>query len=589
MVADGYERKLVAILSADVVGYSRLMAADELDTIRRITAYRREIREVVGRHGGRVVDDPGDNVLAEIPTPTDAVRCAVEIQEGSASRNAGVSADRRMELRIGINVGEVTTEAGRIYGAGVNVAARLEALSEPGGICVSDLVHTEVRNKLPLKFRDLGSQSVKNIPEPVRAFGLGFGKDTAAKQVKSRRLIPIPPSAPGQRSLAVLPLVNLSGDPSQDYFADGLTMDLQTALVKISGIHLIGETSTFATRSQPLTMSQLSEELGAEFLVEGGVRRTGDRVRVSAQLVEARSGRRLWGERYDRVLDDHFAVQDEITEEIVTALDVKLVSGESSRIFRKSFKNPQALESYYRGWQLLFGTTRDDIQNAQACFEEAIRHEPGSPLGYALAAWAWWWEAFRLFTPTPEVSLARAEELANRAVELHDCSGLAHLMLAHVHLLRRDYDRALEEADTAVCERPSCEGAFAAKAHILNYMGRSDEAALLARKAIELTPVYPPIYPAILAHAYATSGRLEEAIEAADAVLDEHPDTLDALLIRIGASMGLGQEDDARSSADDVKRYYPGFRLDAFATTQPYIDGAHLDKVIRTLRSAGLE
>ena len=319
------------------------------------------------------------------------------------------------------------------------------------------------------------------------------------------------------------------------------------------------------------------------------MRRSGDRVRISAQLVEARTGRHLWAERYDRVLDDQFAVQDEITEEIVTALDVKLISGESSRVFRKSFKNPRALESYYRGWQLLFGTTRDEIQKAQFCFEEAIRHEPDSPLGYALAAWAWWWEAFRLFTPTPEISLARAEELADRALELGDSSGLAHLMLAHVYLLRRDYDRALREADTAVCDRPSCEGAFAAKAHILSYMGRSDEAAVLARKAIELTPVYPPIYPAILAHAYATSGRYEEAILAAEAVLERHPDTLDALLIRIGCCVALGRDEDARSSAQAVKHIAPGFRLDAFATTQPYIDAAYLETVIDTLRSAGLE
>ena len=393
MADERFERKLAAILSADVVGYSRLMADDELDTIRRITAYRREIRDVVDRHGGRVVDDPGDNVLAEIPTATDAVQCAVEIQELAAAREADVPADRRMELRIGISLGEVTTEDGRIYGGVVNVAARLEALAEPGGICVSGVVHTEVRNKLPFEFRDLGPQSVKNIPEPVHAFGLQVSGKATPAPLPSKRLVPLPPSAPDKRSLAVLPFVNMSGDSSQDYFADGLTMDLQTALVKISGFHLIGEPSTFSTRSQPLSMAQLSAELGADFLVEGGVRRDGDRVRISAQLAEAKTGRRLWGERYDRVLDDQFGVQDEITEEIVTALDVKLVSGESSRVFRKSFKNPQALENYYRGWQLLFGTTRDEIQKAQSCFEEAIRHEPDSPLGYALAAWAWWWES----------------------------------------------------------------------------------------------------------------------------------------------------------------------------------------------------
>jgi adenylate cyclase len=448
-------------------------------------------------------------------------------------------------------------------------------------------VHAQVRNRLDLAFRDLGSRPIKNLPGPVRAFGLRVS--AAAAPAPSRRLVPLPAPGPDKRSLAVLPFMNLSGDPTQDYFADGLTMDLQTALVKISGLHLIGEPSTFATRSRPLSMRQLSSELGADYLVEGGVRRDGDRVRVSAQLVEASTGRRLWAERYDRVLDDHFAVQDEIVEEIVTALDVELVSGESARVFRQSFRNPRALESYYCGWQYLFGTSRREIQKAQRCFEETMRHEPGSPLGYALAAWAWWWEAFRLLTPTPDASLARAEELALRAVELGDCSGLAHLMLAHVYLMRRDYDGALREVDTAVCERPSCEGAFAAKAHILAYMGRSDEAAALALQAIELTPIHPPIYPAILAHAYATSGRYEDAIAAADAVLAQHPKTLDAHLIRIGSCIALGRDEDARSSAESVRRLYPGFRVDAFATTQPYTDPAQLERVVTALRSAGLE
>ena len=587
MASESFERRLVAILSADVVGYSRLMAADDLDTIRRITAYRRLIREAVERHNGRVVDDPGDNVLAELPTASEAVGCAFEIQRESAAKNADIPADRRMELRIGISLGEVTVDSGRIYGAGVNVAARLEGLSDPGGVCVSEVVYSEIRNKLDAPFSDLGPRRLKNIPEPVRVFSWRAGNQE--RRSSSRRLLPLPPSSPDKRSLAVLPFVNMGGDASQDYFADGLTMDLQPALVKISGIHLVGEPSTFATRSEPLTIAQLSSELGADFLLEGGVRRDANRVRISAQLMNAKTGQRIWAERYDRVLDDHFAVQDEITEEIVTALDVKLVSGESARIFRKSFRNPQALEAYYRGWRHLFGTTRADIQQAQHHFEEAIRHEAGSPLGYALAAWAWWWEAFRLFTPTPEVSLARAEELANRAIELEDSSGLAHLMLAHVYLLRRDHDRALREAEVALCDRPTCDGAFAAKAHVLIYMGRSDEAATLARRAIELTPIYPPLYPAILAHAYATSGRYEDAIEAAEIIIEHQPDTLDALLILIGSYTALGRHQDAQRSVEAVRSYYPRFRVDTFASTQPYIDPSQLERVTEALKSAGLE
>jgi adenylate cyclase len=587
MASDGFERRLVAIFSADVVGYSRLMAADDLDTIRRITAYRRLIRASVEQHGGRVVDDPGDNVLAELPTASAAVGCALEIQRESAARNSGIPADRRMDLRIGISLGEVMEDSGRIYGTGVNLAARLEALSDPGGVCISEVVYSAIRSQFDVPFRDLGPRSLKNIPEPVRAFS--WGASVRERPRSSRRLIPLPASAHDQRSLAVLPFVNMSGDAGQDYFADGLTMDLQTALVKISGIHLVGEPSTFATRSEPLTIGQLSSELGVNFLLEGGVRRDGNQVRISAQLMDARTGQRIWAERFDRVLDDHFAVQDEITEEIVTALDVKLLSGESARVFRKSFRNPRALEAYYRGWQRLFGTTRSEIQQAQRHFEEAIQHENDSPLGYALAAWAWWWEAFRSLTPTPEVSLARAEDLANRAIELEDSSGLAHLMLAHVHLMRRDYDVALGVVGVALCDRPSCEGAFAAKAHILNYMGRSDEAADLARRAIEFTPVYPPLYPAILAHAYATSGRYEDAIEAAQIIIEHHPETLDAHLILIGSCAALDRHQEAQASVEAVRSYYPGFRVDTFAATQPYMDPSHLELVTKYLKSAGLE
>jgi len=586
-----YERRLAAIFSADVVGYSRLMAEDELDTIRRLRAHRSEVGTIIDRHGGRVVDDPGDNVLAELSTASDAVSAALELQRVVAARNEDVEPGRRMELRIGIHVGEVTADAHRIYGNGVNIAARLEGLAAPGGICISQVVREQIRSRMAVACDDLGEQEVKNIPEPVRVFAVREAGETQAPlkvdlPVPWRDALPPPPVE--KPTLAVLPFVNLSGDAGQDFFADGLTMDIQTALVKISGLELISEESTFRTRDRSVGLRELGRELRVKHVLQGGVRRDGSRVRVSAQLVETEEGRRIWAERFDHLVHDEFAVQDEITEQVVTALDVKLVSGESARIFRRMLRNPDALERYYQGWQSLFGPTADHVRQAQQHFEEVTRLEPRSPLGFALAAWAHWWEAFRNLTPDTEGPLRRGEKYARQAIELDDATGLPHLMLAHVHLLRREYDEAIAEADRAVLDRPSCEGAFAAKANILNYTGRAAEAVPLAQRAVALSPAYPPIFPAILAASYYGSDCNRDAAAAAAGVLSMDPSNLGSHLLLAASRAALGHRDAARSASEDVCRLSPAFRLDSFASTQPYQDRAELDRLLDHLRQAGL-
>ena len=590
MPEEGFKRKLTAILSGDIVGYSRLMAEDEVATVRTLTMYRAEMTNLVHKYDGRVVDFVGDNMLTEFPSVLIAMECAVQMQHALKKQNAKLTTERRMDFRFGLHLGDVMVDEARIYGDGVNIAARLEGLAEPGGICISDVVYKQVHNKLDLGYVDLGERRVKNIPEPVRAYRIvdthAIPTSNLSKASSSGKAML---SLPDRPSLAVLPFVNLSTDPEQDYFGDGLTMDIMTALVKISGLFLISEGSTFKFKSKNVTVRELGRQLGVRHVLEGGVRKAGDRVRITSRLVEAKSGRHIWAERFDRTLDDLFAVQDEITEEIVTALDVKLVSGEAIRMIRKTLRNPAALESYYRGWQALFGPTKEDVNEAQRQFEKTTRLEPESSVGYALGAWAYWWEAFRGFSDEYSRTLDKATRLAQEALNREDTTGLPHLMMAEVHLLKREYDQAIDEAELAILDRPSCTGAYGVKANILNYLGRSTEAIKLAKSAIRLTPVHFSLYPAILASAYYGSHRNEEAIAVSKEVLKRDSDNLDALLVLAGAKAAMSHIEEAHRVAQEILRVNPEFSLEEYAQSQPYKEPQNLDRVITMLRKSGLK
>jgi adenylate cyclase len=583
------EHRLKAILSADAVGYSSLMAKDEVATVRTLTAFRSEMTDLVSLHKGRVVDFVGDNMLAEFQSIIDAVGSALEIQEALKYANARLSLDHRMYFRIGIHLGDVMIDGERIYGDGVNVAARLEGLAEPGEICVSEMIFRQVHHKLQVEHVDLGEVSVKNIPDPIRAYRL---KSTSADLPE--KIEPIAShhktqqSLPEQPSLAVLPFVNLTTDSLQDYFSTGLTMDIITALIKIHGLFLISDTSVFAYKDKPMDLQELGKQLGAQYILDGGVRKAGERVRVTAQLTDSLSGRLIWAERFDRMIDDLFAIQDEITEKIVTALDIKLISGEWGRILRRTLRNPEALECYYRGWAALFGSSREDLLEAQQMFEETIIHEKESPLGYALAAWAHWMAAYRGLSDNVPLSLERSAELAQEALKRDDVTGLPHLVMAQIHLMERDHELALAEAEKAVLSRPSCDGSFAAKAQILNFLGNPDEAIALVKHAIHLSPIYPPFFSAILASAYYNSGKYEEAVLAAEEALQQDRDNLDALLVLTAAKAALGHLDEAGLPAKEIMRVEPGFSLDSFAASQPYKDSHVIEQITGMLKKAGL-
>jgi adenylate cyclase len=342
-------------------------------------------------------------------------------------------------------------------------------------------------------------------------------------------------------------------------------------------------------KAKPVTTYELGRQLGVRHVLESGVRKAGDRVRITSQLIEASSGRRVWAERFDRQLDDLFAIQDEITEQIVTALDVQLVSGEEARLIRKKLRSPAALECFYRGRQAAFGSTKADLEEAQRMLEETIRLEPEFPLGYAMAAWAHWLAAFRGLSDAFSLSLERATELAQKALSLKDTTGFPQLMMGQIHLLKREHDQALAEADRAVLIRPNCSAACATKANIFNYLGRPSEAVELAKYAIRLTPAFPTLYPAILASAYYGCARNEEAIASAEEVLKRDRDNLDALLVLAGARATLGRMEEANKATREVFRVKPGFTLEEFAKSQPYKDPRTLERVIAMLRKAGLK
>ncbi len=394
---------------------------------------------------------------------------------------------------------------------------------------------------------------------------------------------------PDKPSLIIKPFINMSADKEQDYFAEGLTKDISIALTKIPGLFLAADETPQARVAQAMSPSELGREVGVRYVLTGGVRRQGERVRVNAELIDAASGQCVWGERFDRELHDLFSIQDEITEEIVTAMDVKLVQGEAARFMRKALTNPAALEASYHGWYALYhGTGRTDVLEAQRLFERVIELQPEAPLGYASAALAYWAEAGfgRVVVHSP--AMRHATELARKAIELGDTTGYAHLVMAVEHLARHEYEQAMAQATEGVAARPNCNGAYAIKSSVLNFLGRPQEAIEFAQYAVRLTPLYPAEFPAVLAASLHDSGRYAEAVAAAEASLRLRGDDIDPMLFLTAAKVAQGKLEEARETAARVLQLDPGFRIAEFAETQPYRNPDDLARLIRRLNDAGL-
>ena len=601
----GTQRKLTAILSADVAGYSRLMGDDEEATVATLGAYRKVFTSEIKKHRGRVVDAKGDALLAEFAAVTNAVSCAVEIQRELAERNTEFPDNRRMDFRIGINLGEVMVKGEEIYGDGVNVAARLESLAEPGGICISRSAYDQVESKLNLECEYLGEQQVKNIAKPVRAYRVetqlrektpqGEAEHVAGGREESEPtsyelVMGEPPPQPDQPSIAVLAFENMSGDPDQEYFSDGISEDIITDLSKISNLFVIARNASFTYKGRSVNPKQVAGELGVRYVLEGSVRKAGSRVRITAQLIEAATGNHLWAERYDRELEDVFAVQDDITAEIVTALHVKLVRGEQARIRRKSLRNPQARDLFYRGIESFNTLSKDGMVESRKFHEEVIRLEPDAPAGYMGMAQAHFYDAVRRWSDNRDESLKSGMEHARQAIALDELDAWPHALIGALLMLEGKHNEALITSERAVALAPNYADVVLWAGWIMIFSGLYEEGILKLRRAIRLCPIAPALYLTVLAAGLVLTGRYEETIAFCSQASAREPDYATPYFFLAVAFSALGRYEEALKAAEGFRNVSPHTpQMQEYAKQFPFNDPAFNQRWADALNKAGIE
>jgi len=630
MTDEGFKRKLSAILSADVEGYSRLMDDDEEATVRSLTAYRNATNDLVQQYRGRIVDTPGDNILAEFTSVVDAVNCAVEIQRELAERNAELPENRRMQFRIGVNLGDVIEEEGRIYGDGVNIAARVEAMAEAGGICISGRVYDQVENKLGLEYEDLGDHQVKNITRPIRIFRvLSFPGAAAHRVVKAKKTLerkwqkiafaitavlvialaavtiwnfylrPISVEVasmermahplPDKPSIAVLPFENMSGDPEQDYFSDGLTDQIISTLSKLRGLFVISRSSMFTYKGKPVKIQKVAEDLGVKYVLEGSVQRSAERIRITAQLIDATTGLHIWSEGYDREAKDIFAVQDDITIQITSALRVELSAGEQARLWAKdATTNLRAWEKYLQGANYIYRYTKEDNATARQLFEEAIALDPMYAHAYAALGFTHFWDARFGWVESRADSIKMAYKNAQKAMELNDTLDTAPLLMGSVYFLQGQYEKAIAEGERVVALNPNGAVNYSFLAGVVGCSGRWDESIELSKKAIRLEPFPPVLYYHWLGRAYFMAGQLDESIITWKKALHVNPNYLPAHAFLAACYSSLDRQAEASAAVKEVLRINPKFSIESYAKTLPYKNKADVERYVAALQKAGL-
>jgi adenylate cyclase len=625
MADEGFKRKLTAILSADAVEYSRLMSEDEEATVLTITAYREVLSTLIQQHNGKVLDSPGDNLLAEFVSVVDAVQCAVAVQKEIKARNDELPENRRMQFRIGINLGDVIQEEDRIYGDGVNIAARLEGLAESGGICISKTAFDHIESKLPYGYEFLGDQTVKNIAKPVGAYRVLMEPRITVARKKAIeatfwrhkgvlvgtvavlvaiigvgiwnfyfRAPPIEPVSeedmalplPDKPSIAVLPFVNI-GDPEQEYIADGITEQIITALARNSYLFVIASNSTFTYKGKAVKVQQVSRELGVRYVVEGSVQRSGDRIRITAQLIDATRGEHMWAQNYDRDLKDLFALQDEIAIETIRATMGKLI-GFGDLSTEKGTTNVEAYLKFLKA-RTLSSTNEANNRLSQQMYEESIALDPEFANAYAALGVSYCAQAMNGWSKSPGKDLQRAFELAQKAIGLDQALFLPHGTLGWVYALRGKHDEAIAEGKKAVALVPSNAWANACLGHFLAWADRTEEAILVSQNALRLNPFSTDWELWFSGSVYALAERYEEALAYFKKAQKRNPDNMWAYASQASIYGQLGREEEARAAAKELLRLSPKFSVEQYEKTPWCKNREKWNYYINGLRKAGLK
>jgi len=586
---ESFKRKLTAILSADAAGYSRLMADNEEETVRTIKSYRKVMESLITKYTGRLVDSPGDNILAEFPSVVDGLRCAWDIQKEIKSRNMDLAENRRMTFRIGINLGDVIEEEGRIYGDGVNVAARLESLAEPSGICISGIVYNQVKKKLPFRFEDQGEQSVKNIEEPVQVYRVLMESETTDREAVRLKTEPDEFKLPEGPSIAVLPFDNMSGDKEQEYICDGLTENIITSLSYNPKLFVIARNSSFHFKGKSPKVQEVARELGVQYVLEGSFQKIGDRVRITAQLIDANKGHHLWAERYDRDLKDFFVLQDEIAEKIFTALTVKLTDGEWVNISAKYPISFEARLKMMKAVRLNYRHNLGDNILARQEAEQALELSPNHPNIYIALAWNYFGAVLLNSNIPPIDLLAKASKYAEMVLDIDDKNPDPHIILSMISLFGGAHDEAIDKAKVAITLNPNYDYAYYTLGNIYTYADEPERGLELIKKAIKLNPIPHALYLLGMGNAYCFLGRYNEAITVLKKNIARDPDHFSAHLALALTYSLSNQDEKAQKEIFEVLKLYPEFSLEKNALRWPLKNQDQKERFIEALRKAGLK
>ena len=582
------ERRLAAIFAADVAGYSRLVGSDEVGTLRLFTARREILDGLIAAHGGRIANTAGDSVLAEFPSAVDAVQCAVEAQERLAEANRNLPADRRLEFRIGVNVGDVVVQPGDLFGDGVNIAARLQTLAEPGGVCISGTVYEHVRKLPALRFSDLGPQLVKNIAEPVRAYLLSSDKalpGDAQRQPDKARRLPLP----DKPSIAILPFTNMSGDPEQEYFADGLVEEIITGLSRVRSFFVIARNSSFTYKGRAVDVRQVARELGVRYVLEGSIRKAGSRVRIVGQLIDATTGHHVWADRFEGDISDVFDLQDKVTESVVGAVEPSIRSQEIKQARAKPTSYITAYDLYLRALPHFYSMTREGFAEVRRLTNEALSIDPGFTLAKALGAYIRSISVSQCWHEPDDVRVAvrMAREVLAEAREDPTSLRFAAQVLAYS---AKDYEAALTAIERSLYLNPNSAQGYTGGGWVNTHSGRPLVAIGHFERAMRLSPLDPEKGIALsgIGMSHLMLERFEEALQWGETALQEMSNYGSSHRVVICALVGLGRLDEARTAARRLLDAFPTYTLTLQKEINPWRDQAFAERYVDALRIAGI-